>query len=219
MNKRATVLIMLGTLRSLAAPALLLAGALAVCAQSGQVQQLSAGKFLVARPNLPDPNFTDTVVLLIQADEEGAMGLIINRRTRLSLARVFSGLSKAQQRTDFAYMGGPVGRTGVLALLRSSKPRHDAKAVFSDVYLIADKKVLEQTVEAAVEPGVFRVYLGYSGWGAGQLQREVLLGAWHVLPGDPNLVFDPDPDSVWTRLIRRTDLQIASTRLSAAPRR
>jgi putative transcriptional regulator len=195
----------------LAAPALLLAGALPLCAQSTRVQQLAAGKFLVARPNLPDPNFSETVVLLVQYDQEGAMGLVINRRTRISLASVFSGLAKAKERTDTAYLGGPVGRTGVLALLRSRKPREDAKAVFADVYLIADKNLLEQTVDAAADAKLFRVYLGYAGWASGQLRREVELGAWYIFPADAGLVFASDPDSVWTALVSRAELQVASS--------
>jgi putative AlgH/UPF0301 family transcriptional regulator len=68
---------------------------------------------------------------------------------------------------------------------------------------------LEKTLAGKGEPSVFHVFLGYAGWGPGQLEHEVELGAWHILPADAASVFDADPDSVWPRLIRRTELRIA----------
>jgi len=198
-----------GTLRVLAAPIFLLAGTLPQWAQSTQVNQLGPGKLLVARRDLPDPNFGETVVLLVQYSQEGAMGLIINRRTTIPVARVFSELAKAKDRSDLAYLGGPVGRTGVLALLRSRAPKEDVKAIFADVYLIANKAVLEKTVEAAVDARALRVYLGYAGWAAGQLRREVELGAWYIFPADAGLVFHNDPDSIWTQMVEKTELRLA----------
>jgi putative transcriptional regulator len=193
----------------LAAAFLLTAGTATLSAQSTQVKQLGPGKLLVARRDLPDPNFGETVVLLVHYDEEGAMGLIINRRSRIPLARVFSELAKAKDRSDMAHLGGPVGRTGVIALLRSRAPKEGTKPVFADVCLIADKAVLEKTVEASVDAGAFRVYLGYAGWAAGQLQHEVKLGSWHIFPADAGLVFHTDPDSIWTKMVEKTELRIA----------
>ena len=137
------------------------------------------------------------------------MGLVLNRRTKIPLARVFQELSAAKSRSDPAYLGGPVSRTGILALLRARAKPEDARLVFADVYLISTKPLLEKTLAAGTESGEFRVYLGYAGWGRGQLEREVDLGAWFIFRGDPGTVFDPDPDSMWSRLIRRTEMQVA----------
>ncbi len=175
-----------------------------------QAPDLAAGNFLVSSRDLGDPNFSETVILLLRYDEEeGAMGLVINRRGDLPLSRVFQDLKQAKGRTDLAYVGGPVEPGDVLALLKSSTKLEDAERVFANVYLISDKDLLEKTLADKAEAGVFHVFLGYAGWGPGQLEHEVDLGAWHILPPDAASVFDSDPESVWPRLIRRTELRIA----------
>jgi putative AlgH/UPF0301 family transcriptional regulator len=178
-----------------------------------QAPELGPGTFLVASRDLGDPNFSETVILLLRYDEEqGAMGLIVNRRTDLPLSRVFEDVKSAKGRKDLAYMGGPVEPGDVLALLKSSAKLEDADRVFGNVYLISDKDLLEKTLADKAEPGVFHVFLGYAGWGPGQLEHEVDLGAWHIVPADAASLFDADPDSVWPRLIRRTELRIARRR-------
>jgi putative transcriptional regulator len=178
-----------------------------------QAPDLAAGTFLVSSRGLGDPNFSETVILLLRYDEdEGAMGLIVNRRSDVPVARVFEDLKHAKGRTDLAYSGGPVEPDNVLALLKSSTKLEHAQRVFAGVYLIADKDLLEKTLAEKAEPSVFHVYLGYAGWGPGQLEHEVDLGAWRILPPNSESVFDTDPDSVWPRLIRRTELRIARRR-------
>ena len=183
---------------------------------TAQAPDLAAGNFLVSSRQLGDPNFSETVILLVRYDEEeGAMGLIVNRRSDLPLAQVFQDLKQAKGRRDLAYMGGPVEPDNVLALLKSSTKPGDAQRVFAGVYLISDKDLLEKTLAEKAESSVFHVFLGYAGWGPGQLEHEVDLGAWHILPPDAGSVFDADPDSVWQRLIRRTELRIAMKLLGA----
>lgn len=175
-----------------------------------QAPELAAGTFLVSSRELGDPNFSETVILLLRYDEEqGAMGLIVNRRTDLPLSRVFQDVKQAKGRTDRAYSGGPVEPGDVLALFKSSTKLEEAERVFANVYLISDKDFLEKTLAQKAGPGVLHVYLGYAGWGPGQLEHELELGAWHILPADAASVFEEDPDSVWPRLIRRTELRIA----------
>jgi len=178
-----------------------------------RVKDLAAGKLLVAPRELLDPSFARTVVLLVRYDEEGAMGLIINRRTDVALSRVLQEWKEAKGRSDPVFVGGPVNRAAVLGLLRSSAKPPEATPVFADVYLVSSKALLEKTLAAGADSQSFRVYLGYAGWAAGQLEYEVGLNSWHAFKADPGAVFDADPDSMWQRLIRRTELQIA-----AAPR-
>jgi putative transcriptional regulator len=137
------------------------------------------------------------------------MGLIINRPTDIPVSRLFEELKIAKEIKDYVYLGGPVGRTGVLALLRSKTKPEEARHVFDDVYLVSSGNALKKAVEAGTEPAAFRIYLGYAGWRAGQLEREVERGVWHILKADAGLAFDSDPDSVWLRLIRRTELRRA----------
>ncbi len=182
---------------------------LALAPAQGQ-DKLASGQFLVAARELGDPNFAQAVILLIDYDsDKGAMGLIVNRRTDMPVSRVLGDLKEAKGRTDPIYVGGPVELTSVLALLKSASKPGDAKHVFGDVYLVNTKEQLQKTLAAGPESGSFHVFVGYAGWGAGQLEHEVELGAWHIMSADAALVFHSDPDSVWPRLIRRTEQQIA----------
>jgi putative AlgH/UPF0301 family transcriptional regulator len=175
-----------------------------------QVADLAPGKFLVAGRELGDPNFAEAVVLLVRYDEEqGAMGLIINRRTDVPISRLLHELKGAKGRTDLAYIGGPVEPGDVLALLKTNAKSEESQRIFGDVQLVSTKSLLEKILAGRAESNTFHVYLGYAGWGAGQLEHEVELGAWHVVPPDAAMVFDADPDSVWQRLVRRTELRIA----------
>jgi putative AlgH/UPF0301 family transcriptional regulator len=179
-------------------------------AQSMQPSDLGAGKMLVARRDLPDPNFAKTVVLLVQYDDEGVVGLILNRRSKVPISRVFDDVDGAKDRSDPIYAGGPVGRTDVLALLRSRVKLGDAKRVFGDICLVSSKELLQKTLASPPETNIVHIYLGYSGWTMEQLENEVDLGAWYIFPGDAQAVFDPNPDSLWSRLIGETELRIAS---------
>jgi putative transcriptional regulator len=175
-----------------------------------QADKLAPGMFLVASRDLDDPNFARAVILLIHYDDaNGAMGLIINRQTDVPLSKVFEDLKEAKDRADPIYVGGPVETGTVLALVKSASKLKDAERVFGDVYLISSKVLLEKTLADGVEAAQFHAYLGYAGWGREQLEHEVELGAWHVLPADTGNVFHSDPDSVWPRLIRRTEVRIA----------
>jgi putative transcriptional regulator len=179
-------------------------------AQSTRGADLGRGRLLVASRALPDPNFAKTVVLLVHYDEDSVLGLILNRRTKVPLSRVFEDLGDVKGSSDPIYSGGPVEKTVALALLRSrGKPPAGAEPIFADVHLISGETLLQKTLAAGADPGVLRVYAGYSGWTMGQLQMEVKLGAWSIFRGEAGMVFDPDPDSLWPRLIRKTEERIA----------
>jgi putative transcriptional regulator len=186
----------------------LLAGLFVVALAQGA--DLAAGRFLVASRELGDPNFAEAVVLLVRYDEqEGAMGLIVNRRSELPLSRVFHDMKEAKDNPDMIYVGGPVEPGGVLALVKSTTKPADSEKIFADVYLISSKSQLAKTLAAKTESTVFHAFLGYAGWGPGQLEHEIELGGWHVMPAAAGEVFHSDPDSVWPRLIKRTEMRIA----------
>jgi putative transcriptional regulator len=169
----------------------------------GEIKSLAVGKLLVASRDLPDPNFSETVVLLAQVTAEGAMGVIVNRETTVPLARVLPEFKPPSGAVVF--MGGPVEADGVVALARSARSLGDSPPVFADVYLVTARATLEEQLAAGVGRDRLRVYLGYSGWDRGQLETETLHGAWHVVPGDAAVVFDDDPDSLWEREIKKTE--------------
>ena len=168
-------------------------------------KELAAGKLLVAARGLRDPNFSETVILLAEHSQESAMGLVLNRRTEVSVARLFPNLQKAQGQTAEVYLGGPVTPEGVLALLRSTTPSADTRRVMDDVHVVTTRTDLEAQIAAGADPRRFRIYIGYAGWGPGQLERETLQGSWHVFTADTAAVFDPEPDSLWQRQLRRTE--------------
>ena len=179
--------------------------------QSKNAKELGAGKLLVASRGLTDPIFAKTVVLLVQYDDEGVVGLILNRRTDVPLSRVLEGIKAANHRSDPAYLGGPVETPGVFALLRSRAKLEGAQNIFGAVYLISTKALFEQTILARPSPRDFHVYLGYAGWTKNQLRKEVELGAWFIFPPGAETVFDSDPDSLWSRMIQKTELKWAGS--------
>lgn len=164
------------------------------------------GKFLVASRRLKDPNFSETVVLLLAYGEQGAMGLIINRPTPLRLASLLPEIEGIQERADPLYNGGPVEGNRLFVLVRSSKTIEGGDRLFADVYVSSSRAVLEQ-VATGQAGQQFRVYAGYAGWVPGQLDREIHLGAWHLAPADAETVFKAEAAEIWPELIQRSTAQ------------
>lgn len=192
--------------------------AVLVPVQSKNAKDLGAGKLLVASREMGDPSFAKTVILLVRYDDEAVVGLVLNRRTDIALSRVLDNFQGAKDRSDLAYLGGPVDVSTVFALLRSPANVEGAEHIFSDVYLISTKPSFEKTLATRPDPKVFHVYLGYAGWTSDQLRQEVELGAWFIFPGDASAVFNSDPDLLWTQMIGKTELKYAQAAgASAAP--
>lgn len=173
-----------------------------------RARDLATGKILVARRSLVDPNFAETVILLVQHDDDGTAGLILNRQTKIPLSKLSPEMDIAKGRTDRLYHGGPVEPAGVMALMRSRTKPEDGKPVGEDVYVISSKAALEKTVASGAAASTFRIYLGYAGWGAGQLAWELRMDAWDVLPANPGLVFDAHPETLWQRLAEEEEMRL-----------
>jgi putative AlgH/UPF0301 family transcriptional regulator len=186
---------------------LLLAGTAA--AQSKNPESLRNATLLVASRDLDDPNFAQTVILLVHYDADSVLGLIVNSRTDVPISRAFEGIKAAKGRSDVVYLGGPVGPSTVFALRQSKDDVEGADRIFGDVHFISKKAVLEKTFGARPGPDDFHVYLGYTGWTNAQLRTEVELGAWYIFRADASVVFDSDPDSLWSRMIRRSEQKLA----------
>ena len=178
-------------------------------AQSTRTEDLAVGKFLVTPRDAPDPNFAESVILLVHYDSQSALGLMINRRTTIPLSRALHSLKGAELRTDPAYIGGPVETDSAMAMIRSSAKPDAGVHVMERIYLIPTRTALENALAAGKSGDDLRVYVGYCGWGPGQLDNETRLGAWYIVNGDARLVFDPNPDTVWSRLIARSESRIA----------
>jgi putative AlgH/UPF0301 family transcriptional regulator len=177
--------------------------------QTRNPRDLGPGKLLVASRELADPNFAETVVLLVHYDSEGVIGLILNRRTDLPISQVLAQLKTAKDLSNPVYRGGPVETPTVFGLLRSTDKLEGAEHVFGDVYWISSKTALEKTISSRPDPGVFHVYLGYAGWSTDQLRNEIRLGGWYIFQADNQTVFNTNPDSLWRQMIKKTELEMA----------
>ncbi|NIR29106.1 MAG: hypothetical protein GWN84_07275 [Gammaproteobacteria bacterium] len=164
---------------------------------------LDKGVFLVASPELSDPNFSKTVVLLVDYDASGAMGVVINRPTQVVLASVLPHLEELEDRFDRVYFGGPVARNQILLLIRSKTQPKRATHVTEDIYVSVSRVTLREMLDQKQTGDAFHAYAGYAGWASGQLEDELTRGDWQVSEADPQAVFHPDPSKVWPELIRQ----------------
>jgi len=166
-------------------------------------EELAKGKFLVASRRLIDPNFKETVVLLIDYGQDGAMGLVINRPSEVKLATVFPDIKELKARKDTLYVGGPVAVNQILMLVRTPLVPEASQEVTQDVYISSSWKVLKRLMKNAAEDERFRIFAGYAGWAPNQLEFERARGDWHVLKADAETVFDKEPLDIWQELILR----------------
>lgn len=165
--------------------------------------QPAKGRFLVASHQLDKSVFAETVILLLDYGIHGATGLIINMLTEIELSQLFPKINEFEQRKDKVYIGGPVNRTQIYLLVKSgSKPEHSI-SVFEDIYVSASMKTLKELAGNMDDNVKFHVYVGYAGWGAGQLDREIMMGAWYVFEGNVETVFDKNPSEIWQKFNRR----------------
>jgi len=178
-------------------------------AQSKNAKDLGLATVLVASRDLLDPNFAKTVILLVHYDADSVLGLTINRHTDVAVSRLFEGSKAGKERADSIYLGGPVEVSTVFALLESPSKLKGVDPVFGETYLISTKALLEKTVSTRPDPDVFHVYLGYAGWTNEQLRTEVALGMWFIFQADSTTVFDSDPDTLWPRMIKKTEQKLA----------
>ena len=175
--------------------------------EPGAREELAKGKFLVASRRLIDPNFRETVVLLIEYGMEGAMGLVINRPSQVKLATLFPDIKELEQRKDAVYLGGPVAVNRMLMLIGSSQTPRGSIPVIRDVYLSSSMEELERLIKNAAKNERFRIFAGYSGWAPSQLDFERTRGDWHVLKADAETIFAQNPSEIWQELIRRATVK------------
>lgn len=160
------------------------------------------GAFLVARETLLDPNFRETAVLATQTPDGGTVGVVLNRPTRLELARFFRKPVPAENYRDRVFAGGPVMRQVLVAVFESDTPPGAAAfRVQASLWLTMDPGLIEDLL--AGHAGRYRLYAGFAGWAPRQLEGELLRAGWHVLPADADTVFRADTDSLWQDLLDR----------------
>jgi len=172
-------------------------------------EDIAEGKILVADRKLKDPHFAQTVVLIVTHSEEGTLGLVLNRESDVPVIDLLKGIKEARGREDAAFEGGPVEPMSVLALLRSQNGPRGARHVAGDIWVILDQTILKDALGAHAGPDQLRFYVGYTCWGPGQLETELDAGAWRVIHGGSDTVFDSKPESLWDRVVRNLDVTYA----------
>ena len=179
--------------------ALLPAGSLA---QDGL--QPGRGVLLVAGTQIRDPRFMESVILLISAGPGGSMGLIINKPTSTKVSSGFGGIGSMNRGGDPLCYGGPVGGHELLMLRRADGAPADWAAVVDRVFVTNSRMAMMEALMTARTAEEVRVYAGYAGWGAGQLEREIERGDWYLLPADAALIFRRDMTKLWPELFRKS---------------
>jgi putative transcriptional regulator len=155
-------------------------------------------KFLIAMPAMMDPNFAGSVVYICEHTDKGALGLVINRPTELTLESLFDKidlkLEIAPWKDAPVYFGGPVQTERGFVLHVPAGEYSSSLPVAEDIALTTSKDILEAVAEGS-GPVKMLVTLGYSGWGAGQLESEVLANAWLTVDAQPSIIFDTPAES------------------------
>jgi putative transcriptional regulator len=169
--------------------------------------------FLVAMPQLPDPNFERTVVLMIEHGAQGSLGLVVNRPSELRLAELFEtlGFEWAGDPDSRIWSGGPVApRSGWLLHepLAEVESGEGLLEVTDGIWLSTSADHLREV--AAAPPARLRFLLGYAGWGASQLESELASGSWLLAPATAKLLFDTPPEQMWQAVIRSLGIDPAS---------
>jgi putative transcriptional regulator len=171
------------------------------------VSERTIGRLLIAEPNLGDDNFERTVILMIEHNDEGALGLVLNRPSELDVAQLVPDWSGLTVDPPVLFVGGPVSQNGVIALGRVPGGREAAG--WTQVVGSCGTVDLNHASSEAGSPieGV-RLFAGYSGWGPGQLDGELALGAWYVVDALPGDAFAPQPERLWNDILSRQESEL-----------
>jgi putative transcriptional regulator len=178
-----------------------------------------APNLLLAMPQLEDPNFSRSVVLLCRHSDEGALGFIVNRPIQVSANELLSLESEVGRDVPLTvWEGGPVSQERGWLLCRESPPDGESLTVCDGIYMSSSQSHLRQVVAGnprECEPDRCRLLLGYAGWGPGQLDAELHASAWLMIPVDRELVFGTPAEQIWERSIR--SLGVDPTAIAPAP--
>ncbi len=177
-----------------------------------------SGRLLVATPLLGDPNFRRTVILIVEDEpEEGTLGVVLNRPTEVQVGQVLESWTDLVTGPTVVFKGGPVSPNSALALALAHGDEEplgwrslDGSSLMSQIGLV-DLEAPPELLAGGITS--LRVFAGYAGWGAGQLQAEIDEGAWYVLPGEPSDAFLAEPEQLWPAVLRRQggDFAIVAT--------
>jgi len=163
-----------------------------------------APALLVSMPQLIDPNFAKSVVLLCEHGREGAFGLVVNRPSEMSAASAVRIEPQVPEPNDLPLLvGGPVDPERGWILTASSPESSDAQSIGAGLFLSASPLFLRRVLTATPVPTRTHVLAGYAGWGPGQLDVELSESSWLIMPVELDLIFDVPASAAWETAIRR----------------
>ena len=169
------------------------------------------GKFLVAAPTMDDPNFSKTVIFILDHNEHGALGIVVNHVLGSApAAEVLKGLGidgeDASGRLK-VFLGGPVEPAATFVLHSPDYSNSDTHTIAKGVDVTGDTEILE-AISKGKGPAHSLIALGYAGWGPGQLEAEMAHNAWYVAPADASILFDDDIDGKWKRALATSGVDL-----------
>jgi putative transcriptional regulator len=175
--------------------------------------RLRIGDLLVATPSLLDPNFERTVVLILDLDENGALGVVLNRPSDVPVREILPDWTEVTGNPEVLFQGGPVSTDSALAVGASTTNGTDPnvepvgfRRLYDDVGIV-DLDTPTEIVAPALRG--MRIFAGYAGWGEEQLVAEIAEGSWYVVPSVPGDLFGADPLGLWRRVLRRQPGELA----------
>ncbi|MGW1886731.1 YqgE/AlgH family protein [Streptomyces sp. NPDC001970] len=166
------------------------------------------GRLLVATPALADPNFDRAVVLLLDHDEEGSLGVVLNRPTPVGVGDILESWADLTGEPGVVFQGGPVSLDSALglAVIPGDEGPLGWRRVYGAIGLV-DLETPPELLASAL--GSLRIFAGYAGWGPGQLEEELTEGAWYVVESEPGDVSSPSPENLWRAVLRRQRNELA----------
>lgn len=179
---------------------------------AGSAGAMVPGLLLLATPELLDPNFSGAVVLLLDVNADGALGVILNRPTPVLVSEVLGDWAEVVAEPEVLFQGGPVETDGALAVAllapktATSLDGVGFRQVVGGLGLLDLDTPVPQVVEA-IEG--LRIFAGYAGWGGGQLEGEIAAGHWYVAPAEAGDVFLGDASGLWRDVLRRQPGELA----------
>jgi putative transcriptional regulator len=159
------------------------------------------GRLVVATASLADPNFALTAALILEHSEQGALGVVLNRPSSIEVEQIVPGWSAVVVEPRVVFIGGPVMPSTVIAVGRRADGSLPGwQPLFSEIGVVdleADPALIMPDLQA------LRLFAGYAGWGAGQLEFEIESGAWFVIDSAPSDAFCADPAELWRQVLTR----------------
>jgi putative transcriptional regulator len=154
---------------------------------------------IVARAELPDSNFADSIVLVMNNLGPAPVGVIVNRPTKIAIAQLFPELKHLSRLQDKVYFGGPLEFPSVWFLFRAAAPPEHADAVraFGSIYVSADRTLLRRLLGRDKPTDGLRIFVGHAGWGPGQLEAEIDRGDWTSKRADSDAIFGGHSEHPW----------------------